>query len=256
MIDIHCHILPGVDDGARTLDDSIEMARVAVEHGIHTIVATPHHRNNNFENYREDILTKVEELNRSLEELSIPLIILPGQEIRIYGDLVTGILNQEILPINADTPYLLIELPSSNVPNYTERLLYDLQLRGFIPIIAHPERNTEIISNPEKLYNLVNNGALSQITAASIMGKFGKKIEKFSKEILQANLTHFIASDAHNIKNRGFQMKHAYDYIDNRYGRHLIDMFEENAEKVIKGGSVFGDIPQKITRKKKFLGVF
>lgn len=255
MIDIHCHILPGVDDGARTLEDSIEMAKAAAAQGIHTIVATPHHRNNQFDNYREDILTRVDELNRILEEENIEVNILPGQETRIYGDLAEGLSAKEILPVNLDTPYILVELPTSTVPKYTNKLLYDLQVEGYTPVIVHPERNSELLSKPDKLYELVKSGVLTQVTAASIVGKFGKKIRNFSHEIIQANLTHFIASDAHNVHSRGFVIQDALQEIEDKYGLDLIYSYQENADLLVKGETIVGDVPERIVRKK-FLGIF
>jgi protein-tyrosine phosphatase len=255
MIDIHCHILPAVDDGARTLEDSIEMAREAVSQGIHTIVATPHHRNNQFNNYRSDIITNVKRLNFALQEAKIPLDIIAGQETRIYGDLAEGLATNEILPVNLDTPYILVELPTSTVPKYTKKLLYDLQVGGFIPIIVHPERNSELLVKPEKLYEIVKGGALTQITAASAVGKFGKKIKSFTHEIIQSNLTHFIASDAHNIHNRGFVMQKALQEVGELYGFDLVSFYQQNAEIMVDGGNVIGDVPEKIIRKR-FLGIF
>jgi protein-tyrosine phosphatase len=254
MIDIHSHILPGVDDGAQTLDDSIEMAKAAVAQGIHTIVATPHHRNNQFVNFRADILTRVDELNCKIKEAKIPIEILPGQETRIYGDLAEGLTAEEILPVNLNTPYILVELPTSTVPRYTNRLLYELQVGGFTPIIVHPERNSEFLTKPEKLYELVKNGVLTQVTAASLVGKFGKKIKKFSHEIVQANLTHFLASDAHNLHNRGFLMQEAIQDIDETYGIDLIYSYRENAELMIKGKTIVGEVPERIIRRR-FLGI-
>nr|WP_318539449.1 CpsB/CapC family capsule biosynthesis tyrosine phosphatase [Terribacillus saccharophilus] len=255
MIDIHCHILQGVDDGARTIEDSLEMAREAVGQGIHTIVATPHHRNNQFDNLGMDILARVDELNRILQGANIPLNILPGQEIRIYGELAEGISSKEILPVNIDTPYILVELPTSTVPNYTNKLLYDIQVNGFTPIIVHPERNSELLTKPEKLYELVKSGVLTQVTAASLVGKFGKKIKSFSHEIVQANLTHFIASDAHNINSRGFMMRDALKELEESYGIDLIYNYQQNAELMVTGQTIVGDVPEKIVRKR-FLGIF
>jgi protein-tyrosine phosphatase len=255
MIDIHCHILPGVDDGARTLEDSIEMAKAAVAQGIHTIVASPHHRNNQFDNYRADILTSVKELNQILQEESIPINILPGQETRIYGGLIEGLSSKEILPVNSDTPYVLVELPTSTVPKYTHKLFYDLQVEGYTPIIVHPERNSELLSKPEKLYELVKSGVLTQVTAASLIGNFGKKIKTFSQEIVQANLTHFIASDAHNVSSRGFMFQEALQELGEEYGVDSVHCYLENADRLIAGDSIVGDIPERIVRKK-FLGIF
>lgn len=254
MIDLHCHILPGVDDGAKDLSESILMAKKAVEQGIYTIVATPHHLNNNFENTRLQILARVEELNQILKQENIDVKIIPGQETRIYGEMVDGYESGEILPIN-DTPYLLVELPSSHVPRYTEKLFFDIQMKGLIPVIVHPERNQEIIERPEILYQLVKKGALTQVTAASICGDFGKKIKSFSLQLIDANLTHFIASDAHNTSNRNFKMREAYDKIQTKFGNELVYLFEDNAALVIEGSTVYKEVPERI-KKKKFFKIF
>ncbi|MEH7482986.1 CpsB/CapC family capsule biosynthesis tyrosine phosphatase [Neobacillus drentensis] len=254
MIDVHCHILPGIDDGARDLSESIEMAKKAVEQGIHTIVATPHHLNNRYENPKQTIIDRVRELNKILLEEKIDLNVLPGQETRIYGEMVEGFETGEILPID-NTQYILVEFSSSHVPRYTEKLFYDLQTKGLIPVIVHPERNQEIIERPELLYQFVKKGALTQVTAASVCGDFGKKIKTFSLQLIEANLTHFIASDAHNTSNRTFKMREAFDSIQAKYGNEMVYLFEENAELVIEGSHVYKEVPERI-KKKKFFNIF
>ncbi|MFE7060662.1 tyrosine-protein phosphatase [Sutcliffiella sp. NPDC057660] len=252
MIDIHCHILPSVDDGAKHMTESIEMARAAVQQGITTIVATPHHNDGKYMNKKEEILEKVEELNSRLKKEEIDLTILPGQECRISGEIIEHYENGEVLTLNNTSKYIFIELPSSQVPLYTEKLVYDLQMKGLIPIIVHPERNAELIESPDKLYQLVKKGACTQVTAASVAGKFGKKIKKFSLDLIEANLVHFIASDAHNIKNRTFMMKEAYDVIRKEFGQDVMYMLMENAELLIEGQTIMKEIPERIKKKKLF----
>lgn len=254
MIDIHSHILPGIDDGAQDEQASIEMAKQAVAEGIKKVIATPHHKNGHYENKKESILKHVEILNEILMEESIPLTILPGQELRINGDVLTDYEADELLTLN-QTKYLFIEFPSGHVPRYAEQLLYDIQMKGLIPVIVHPERNQELITSPNMLYQFVKKGALTQVTAASVTGNFGKKIKKFSHQIIEANLTHFIASDAHNVTTRSFKMQQAYDEIQKKYGVDMMYMFMENAELLIEGMSVYKDVPQKMNTKK-FLGLF
>ena len=254
MIDLHSHILSGVDDGARDLSDSINMAKMAVEQGIYTIVATPHHLNNRYENPKKMIIDRVRELNKALLEEKIDLNVLPGQETRIYGEMVEGYEIGEILPID-NTQYVLVEFSSSHVPRYTEKLFYYLQTKGLVPVIVHPERNQEIIERPDVLYKLVEKGALTQVTAASICGDFGKKIKNFSMQLIEANLTHFIASDAHNTVNRTFKMREAFDIVQNKYGNDLVYLFKENAELVIEGSHIYKEVPERI-KKKKFFNLF
>ncbi|MFZ7942491.1 tyrosine-protein phosphatase [Neobacillus sp. 19] len=254
MIDLHCHILPGIDDGAKDLSESIKMAQKAVEQGIHTIVATPHHLNNRYENPKQEIIDRVIDLNKALLEQKIDINVLPGQETRIYGEMVEGVEAGEILALDG-TQYVLVEFSSSHVPRYTEKLFYDLQMKGLVPVIVHPERNQELIERPDLLYRYVKNGALTQVTAASICGDFGKKIKNFTLQLIEANLTHFIASDAHNTGNRTFKMREAFDFIQAKYGNDMVYLFEENAQLVIEGNHVYKEVPERV-KKKKFLGIF
>ncbi|MCK1991642.1 tyrosine protein phosphatase [Peribacillus muralis] len=255
MIDIHSHILPGVDDGAKSIEDSLQMARMAVIEGIHKIIATPHHMNGKYENRKEDIIARVATLNEVLQAQAIPLEILPGQETRIYGEMLKDYKLEEIVTLNDGGKYLFIELPSAHVPRYTEQLLSDIQFERLTPIIVHPERNQELIENPDLLYKLVNNGTLTQVTAASVSGAFGKAIQKFSMQLIEANLTHFVSSDAHNITNRSFKMNEAYDAIEKKYSVDYVNLFLDNAELLVEGKSIYKEVPEKI-KKKKFLGVF
>jgi protein-tyrosine phosphatase len=255
MVDLHCHILHGIDDGAQTIEDSLHMAKQAVSEGIHTIVATPHHQNGKYINEKNEIIQRVERLNHYLLEEHIPLKILPGQESRIYGEIIKDYQNGKILTLNQTGKYLFVELPSSQVPKFTEKLVYDIQLEGLTPIIVHPERNSRLIEDPDILYNLVSKGVLTQVTASSLTGRFGKKIKKFSMGLIEANLTHMIASDAHNLPGRNFYMQEASEWIASEYGMDTLYMFHENAEAVVKGHVCFQDTPQQV-KKKKFLGIF
>ncbi|MGG3915948.1 tyrosine-protein phosphatase [Rossellomorea vietnamensis] len=255
MIDIHSHILPGIDDGAKTIQDSVDMANQAVSEGIHTIMATPHHMNGSYQNQKSDILPLVDLLNERFKFEGINLKVLPGQECRIYGEILEDYKKGFVFPLNQVSQYIFIEFPSGSVPRYAERLLYDIQVEGLTPVIVHPERNAELIERPDKLYKLVKNGAVTQLTASSLVGYFGKNIQKFSQQLIEANLTHFIASDAHNIHNRTFKMEEAMDNIKKKYGIDMVYYFTENAEMLVDGKTIYKEIPELI-KKKKFLGLF
>jgi len=254
MIDIHSHILPGVDDGAQNETDSLAMARAAVEQGIDTIIATPHHKNGKYENERETVIKWVETLNDLIANENIPLTVLAGQEVRMNGDMIADIRNGELLPLH-DTKYLFVEFPSGHVPRYASQMLFDLQLEGYTPIIVHPERNQELIQRPDKLYEMVRNGALTQVTAGSVIGKFGKNIRKFTHQLIEANLTHFIASDAHNTTTRGFWMREAFEDVQATHGIEAYYTFLENSELLISNQNINKIEPEQIKRKK-FLGLF
>ena len=255
MIDIHSHILPGVDDGAQTIEDSIAMARQAVEQGITEIIATPHHRNGRYNNEKLEILSKVAELNDVLQREGIALKVLPGQECRIFGELVDAYQKDELLTLNDGGHYMLIEFSSSHVPMYAEQLLYNIQFEGVIPIIVHPERNSHFIEQPERLSEFVEKGALVQLTASSVTGAFGKKIQKFSMQLLQANLVHFVASDAHNTTSRKNPLKEAYEVIAKSMDASYVDYLQENASLMINGEYI-PQKPIKPIKKKRFLGIF
>ncbi|MCP8617513.1 tyrosine-protein phosphatase [Salirhabdus salicampi] len=253
MIDIHCHIIPKVDDGPSSVTESLKMAKLAVEEGIHTIVATPHHLDGQYINNRDVIVPAVQSLNEALQAEQIPLKVLPGQEPRVNGDMLARLEKGELIPLNG-TKYVFVEFPHGHVPRYANQLLFDVQVAGYKPIIVHPERNSALVQSPDLLYSFVKNGALTQVTAASVCGKFGKKIQKFTLDVIDNNLTHFVASDAHNTKSRLFHMREAYDVIEKRFGNQMVYEFTENAELLIEGNVIVGDQPHRL-KKKKFLGL-
>ncbi|EZH65906.1 tyrosine protein phosphatase [Bacillaceae bacterium JMAK1] len=255
MIDIHNHILPNVDDGAPHLQESLLMARQAEEKGVTTIVATPHHRLRDYFNTREDILEKVDKLNVALEAENIAVKILPGQETRLYGEMVHGIHNGELLTTNDQGKYLFVELPSDEIPHYASQTMYDLLQSGVTPIIVHPERNKAIRNKPHWLYDMVKMGTMTQLTASSITGHFGKEVKQFSHLLITHNLTQFVASDAHGVKRRNNRLADAYRLITKIYGEETTEIFKENSQLVIEGYHLIVHEPEKV-KKKKFLGIF
>ncbi|MCY9140983.1 tyrosine-protein phosphatase [Peribacillus frigoritolerans] len=254
MIDIHCHILPGVDDGSADMKESLNMARKAAEAGITHIFATPHHLNEKYVNVKNDIIDRVVRLNESFQLENIPLTIHHGQEVRIHREIFTSLEKEEILTLDDNGTYILLELPSGRVPTYTQEVIYELLLKGITPIIVHPERNKELIENPKLLFELVQEGALTQLTSGSIIGNFGKGIQSFSKKIIDHNLAHFIATDAHNIGSRGFTLQQAYETITKTYGIQRTFYFKENAEQLLK--DQFPAVEKPVPFKKRILGIF
>lgn len=252
MIDIHTHILPGIDDGAKDEAMSLEMMRTAVSEGIHTLVATPHHQNGRYQNEREQILNDVAKLQKLADGHQIQLKLVPGQEVRLYGGLLEDFQAGKLAPIGR---YLLVEFPTSHVSSFAARLFYDMQLQGLTPIIVHPERNSELLKRPERLVEFIEKGALVQVTAASVVGKFGKKIQKFTHQLFLADAVHLIASDAHNTTTRGFQMKAAFNWIEKKYGEEKAQALHENAKAVIED-KVFYPNPPSAVKSSKFLGIF
>lgn len=256
MIDLHNHILPMIDDGAKNWDDAISMAKEAVQNGIEIIVATPHHQNGVYANKAHAVLNIMNELNEKLQAEKIPLTVYPGNETHIYVDFVEDLKTNQFFTINNNKKYVYLELPFGDVPRFAEQLVYDIQLAGFIPIIPHPERNEDIRSNPMKLYQLVNAGALTQITSGSLLGNFGKDIQKFTYDLIDNNLTHMLATDAHTaIGGRGINLKSAYNALEEFAGVVLTNQFKDNTKRIFYGKDVYVDMPSKIVKKKKFFGI-
>lgn len=255
MIDLHTHILAGLDDGAKTEVETIQMVKLAYENGIRTILATPHHMNRTYMNEKPVIEAHVKELNALLQSHEISMRILPGQELRIYGQVVDDLHQGKIQTLN-NSKYLLIEFPSNEVPNYTEQLFFDLLREGIVPVIAHPERNRELIRNPEKLYDLVKQGALAQVTSGSLTGVFGKEIEKVSHDFLSRNLIHFLATDAHNLNTRTFDLREAYERVEKAHGSELVYLLQDNSELVIRNQNVNKQEPARGKKRRRFLGLF
>ncbi|MFO1442621.1 tyrosine protein phosphatase [Bacillus sp. Bva_UNVM-123] len=249
MVDLHCHIIPCIDDGPGNLNDCLIMANRAVSAGITHIFATPHHLNGQYENSKWIILKYVDELNEYFKDEGIPITVLPGQEIRIHREFFHSLKTDELLTLANAGKYILIELPFLDIPSYTHEIIYELLLKGITPIIAHPERNRKFIEDSRLLVELVQEGALTQLTAGSIIGRFGKKVRTFAETMIEHNLAHFIASDAHNVTTRGFFLNEAYDKITKSYGVSQMFYFRENAQLLLNGQSIQREEPIPIRKK-------
>ncbi|MCP3773471.1 tyrosine protein phosphatase [Paenibacillus sp. MZ04-78.2] len=232
MIDLHCHILPGLDDGCQTMDDTMDMAQMAKLHGIRTVVATPHHADGHYENEAFAIRERVDRTNALLRERQSELLLLPGQEIRVNDQLLEELDQNKLITLN-DSQYILLEFPHQYVPERIEELFHELRLRSLIPVIAHPERNVGIIQNPRIVGRLKELGALFQLTAGSLLGKHGRTIQKLSFLFCRESMVQFIASDAHN-RIRGIDhLAKAYELIEQRYGKPMALYFQDNAHAVV-----------------------
>ena len=255
MIDIHNHILINVDDGPKSREEMLNLLKQAKSEGVTEIIATPHHLSSAYDNDKQQVLSKVEELLSMNKVQEIGIKMYPGQEIRITDQILPGLEDGSILSLN-NSKYLLIELPSGGVPHYTERLFYELLSKGYVPIIAHPERNKGISQDLDKLYQLVKAGALSQLTTSSLLGENGKKIQKLSIQMLENNLTHFIASDAHHSEIRPFKMNSLFkDKKLNKFEKDL-ESFLKNAESVVNNTDIAKKQPTQNYKNKKFFGLF
>ncbi len=255
MIDIHNHVLINVDDGPKNKEEMLKLIKQGIDEGVTEIIVTPHHLSPTFDNEYKIVQQKLAELNDMQEVKQYGIKLFPGQEIRISDQILPQLKQGKIIGLN-NSKYILIEFPSSNVPHYAKRLFFELQSEGYVPIIAHPERNKEISQNLDVLFELINGGALSQLTAASLLGNHGKKLQKISIQMIENNLTHFIASDAHNAENRPFVINSLFNEKKLAPYKNQINQFYVNAKRVISDQDIAKKQPTQNYKSKKLFGLF
>ena len=200
MIDIHSHILPGVDDGARSIEESIKILQKAADAGVTTIVATPHVLEVPSKSEWQRVNNVFNRLKQKIVQENIHIEMILGAELFISPDLPQSIEENRELCINNGS-YVLLELPMLEIPPFTEQTIFELQLQEIVPIIAHPERNLEIQQMPNTLPGLLPKGVLTQLNAGSLTGVYGRKVQKTARTLLKKNLIHIMASDIHSFSN-------------------------------------------------------
>ncbi|MCZ2257295.1 tyrosine-protein phosphatase [Sporosarcina sp. G11-34] len=232
MIDMHAHILPGVDDGPKTIEESIQLIELAIAEGITDIIATPHAYSPHFDVSKAQVQEKLALLDNALKERNIPMNLHAGQELRIKDFLIEKLEAKEALSL-AGSKYVLLELPSSAIPAYTVKIIQALLSSDKIPIIAHPERNRAIAEKPSRLARLITHGALAQVTAGSLSGHFGKGVQKLSLQLIEANLIHSYGSDVHNSTTRPLQFHKGLDVLDKHKLHDIADILLENNARIL-----------------------
>ena len=250
MIDLHTHILPGVDDGAVDLEVSLSMGRYGAEGGLNVVAATPHFYQIPDWNL---VKKKVAELQQEFDQAEIPLKLVPGAELMIDLDLLE--LDTMEIPTYGDGgKFCLIELPLQQIPMYTEEVIFNLQTRGITPIIAHPERYAAVVEAPNLALEWIRQGCLIQMNAGSILGRFGSKILETAEIMLTHQMVHLVGSDAHGFERRRLNLPEARDALKNIVGstvaRHLT---ETNPDLILKGTFQATAKPQEYRKRKRFL---
>jgi protein-tyrosine phosphatase len=201
MIDLHSHILPGIDDGATDLDVSLEMARIAVADGVEVQACTPHILPGLYHNTGPQIRAATWELQQQLDAHGIPLQLITGADAHLVPDMAGGLRSGHILSL-ADTRYVLVEPPHHVAPLRLEEFFFGLLLAGYVPILTHPERLTWIEQHYPTMVRLFDAGVWMQITAGSLTGAFGRAPRYWSERMLNEGRVHILASDAHGINRR------------------------------------------------------
>lgn len=201
MIDLHSHILPGVDDGAPDMETALRMANMAVEDGITVMACTPHIMPGVYDNVPRSIRHQVELLKKALLETAIPLDLVTGSDAHMRPDFATAIGDDRILTLN-NSRYVLFEPPHNLAPLRLEECLFDIQMAGYVPVLTHPERLVWIERQYPLITRLVQAGVWMQITAGSLTGLMGKRPQYWAERMLSEGLVHILASDAHNCTTR------------------------------------------------------
>jgi len=274
MIDLHAHILPGLDDGAESLEESVEMCRISYQDGVRRIVATPHMLPGVYNNHRSAILAKTEELNKALMKFGVessqhevknldseissdsnselrthhselPLVILPGADVHFSPNLPQLCEKGEIVTVNDEGRYLLLEFDFMTLPYQGEEVLFQLIARGITPVITHPERTLEIARAPKRYYEMIKMGCLGQVTAMSLTGGFGSEVRRVAERLLSHRLVHFIASDAHSVHRRPPLLSPAVKAAEKMVGRaEARRMVTEYPQALLEGRRP--DVPEPV----------
>ena len=202
FVDLHCHMLPAIDDGSKSLEQSLAMARLAVKDEIRVAVMTPHHLNGVYSNRSSNVLAAVAALREALIAHGIGLKILPGSELHLVPELPDELAAGHALTLANQNRAVLVELPVHTVPMGSEYILEQIICQGLTPIIAHPERNSQLRRDPEILAEWIAMGCLGQITAQSCTGQFGPQVQASAQHMISRGLIHVMASDAHRDRRR------------------------------------------------------
>ncbi|MGA2483158.1 MAG: CpsB/CapC family capsule biosynthesis tyrosine phosphatase [Candidatus Acidiferrales bacterium] len=254
MIDIHCHILPGIDDGPETIDVALQMAQSAIADGITHVIATPH--------ASDDFCFDPRRVRALRDELQA--LIGPGLELGIGCDFRLNAENLEALKSDpqrftlCQRNYLLVEFNEFAIPPSAGQTLHELQLAGLQPIITHPERNAILRGQPERLARWVKLGCAAQVTASVLTGSFGPAARQFAQRWIGQGLVHFVASDAHNLRGRPLRLRPAYDAVRERFGEEVARaLFLENPRAAWEGRPLpyVPEVADEATRprRKRFL---
>ena len=240
FVDIHCHLLPGIDDGAKSWDESLAMARMAVADGIGTIVVTPHQLGGFAQNHGAAIRERTEELAGRLAEHDIPLSVLPGADVRIEPGMIALVQQGEVLSLADHRRHILLELPHE-LYFPLDRLLAELSAAGMVGILSHPERNAGIMAKPAIVGPLVDAGCLMQITAGSLLGTFGPQSQSVAERLAADGLVHFVSTDAHGLKSRRPRLAAAHQRMAELVGPVLADQCcRDNPAAVAAGRPIAG----------------
>ncbi len=235
MIDIHCHLLPNIDDGPKSWEESLDMIRIGYGDGIRGAVTTPHWiQGTNWQPSPDTVRGMVDEFNDRIKKEGIEFTVYPGMEIGIIPDLPRIVSNGDVLTL-AGSDFILIEIPFYNLPLGIEEVIFGLEAMGKTPVLAHPERNREFQIAPRRIKELVGMGALVQVTASSLSGGFGDAARDCAIEFAKMGVLHFVSSDAHSRKHRTPVVSKGLAVIEKKIGKDAVSDLVSNTYQIING---------------------
>jgi len=243
MIDLHTHILPGVDDGVGDVEEALLVANEAENQGVTKLVATPHYVGEGFQLTPGETKKRVKDLQQVFKQEGLGIEVLPGAEVYITPDLGKKLENGLVSTIN-DSRYLLVEFPMEKRPSYINEVFYDLKVMGYTPIISHPERYGYIRKNPNLLYNWIEDGIYAQLNAGSLLGKFGNRVKNTAETLVKYNLVQFIGSDLHSNQRRSQCLEEGFKRLRSLIGKRT-ERYMENAKRVINDHEIEFIEPQR-----------
>lgn len=254
MIDLHCHILPGLDDGAKTLEDSLAMAEDAIADGITHVVGTPHASSDHCFDYRRVCVAR----DALAGQLGDRLILATGCDFHLNLENLNAI-REDARPFCINQKdYLLVEFNEFSIPPSMDQTLHELRLAGLRPIVTHPERNAILRTHPERLQTWISQGSYVQITAGSLTGVFGPLARDLAWQWIGQGWVHFVSSDAHNTVRRPLKLKFAFEEIAQRFGQDRAQaLLVENPRAAFDGQPLpyvpeVAPLPIKRKRKRFF----
>ena len=248
MVDIHCHILPSLDDGAKDLETSLEMCRMAANDGIEAIVCTAH-ANERYPFDPDLVERKIQEV--TAQSGGVPRLY-PGCDFHLsYENLQSALAEPRPFTINHGQ-YLLVEFADFAIPPHMEQTFFQLRSRGTVPIVTHPERNPWLLSARRQLFGWVEAGALVQVTAGSLLGRFGKSAARFCQWLAESRMIHFVASDAHNTTHRPPLLRAAYDKVAAQFGGELAELIFNQYPRAALESEPISPEPPALPKHKTF----
>lgn len=233
QIDIHSHIIPGVDDGSINLDMSIKLLKISSESGTTDIIATPHVIDVNSTLTWDTIQSQADALQKKADEENIPIRVYPGAEMELNWDLLKIIQKDHHAFCLAGSRYMLMEMPSLMLPPHLDEMIYELQVLDIVPVLAHPERQMQLMEKPEKLLALLKKGCVAQSNGGSLTGVFGQKALENMHMLLNHDMVGFMGSDAHNLRHRNTDLKAARETIVKQWGERCAEELFETRPKCI-----------------------